>query len=168
MILKIKIFLFIHILKYVYGFGSISSKLIYAQSAHETGNFTSKVFEENNNLFGMRQAKVRKNFATGTNRGHATYKNLYDSVRDYFERQKNFRISSGNDAAFVDSTVSSNYAEDRKYKEKWLAMNTSVKLPFSSGLLVLLFFFLLVGLFLLRVQSLSSPKKSTIKKIKNA
>ncbi len=119
MLTKILIWVYIHFLKQWYGFSKISTKLIYAQAYHETGNFTSKVFKQNKNPFGMRQAKIRKNYATGTNLGHATFSSLFNSVRDYFERQKNFRIDKTSDAKYINSTVNSNYAEDKLYKQKW-------------------------------------------------
>jgi uncharacterized FlgJ-related protein len=54
-----------------------------AQAVHESGHFSSNVYLENNNLFGMKKPNVRKTTAVGENRGHATYKNWVDSVRDY-------------------------------------------------------------------------------------
>lgn len=140
----------IHIVKQLYGFGKISTNLIYAQSLHETGNFTSAVFKENKNLFGMRQAKRRKNFATGTNRNHATFKTHFDSIRDYFERQKNFRVNNTSDALFVETTLSTNYAEDTNYKQKWLATNSSLVSPVSTKTLIILFFSILSLIVLLR------------------
>jgi len=53
------------------GFTEEMSKLITAQAGFETGNFTSVIFKENNNLFGMKLPKVRKTTAIGENRGHA-------------------------------------------------------------------------------------------------
>lgn len=134
----------------MYGFANISTKLIFAQAVHETGNFTSAVFKENNNLFGMRQAKVRKNYATGTNRAHATFKNHFNSIRDYFERQKNFRIDNTNDTRFVETTVNSNYAEDANYKSKWIATVNTLKSPVDIKRLGLLFFSLIFILILAR------------------
>ena len=37
--------------------------IAYAQAMLESGNFTSKIFRENNNMFGMKQARVRINFS---------------------------------------------------------------------------------------------------------
>lgn len=57
--------------------------IVFAQAKQETGQFTSSVFKENNNLFGMKEAKVRINIARGTDRGHAYYHNWAESVMDY-------------------------------------------------------------------------------------
>ena len=67
-----------------------------AQAFWESKHFKSNVFKENNNLFGMKQPKQRKNVATGTNREHATYNNWVDSVRDYKLMQDELGYSSLN------------------------------------------------------------------------
>jgi uncharacterized FlgJ-related protein len=54
-----------------------------AQAKLETNNFRSKIFLENHNLFGMKQAKSRANMAKGTQYGHAYYNSWEDSVVDY-------------------------------------------------------------------------------------
>ena len=56
---------------------------VLSQARLETGNFTSDVFKENHNLFGMKVAGKRPTSATGTNRNHAQYRNWKDSVVDY-------------------------------------------------------------------------------------
>lgn len=117
MINKVSIYFMIWFAKMLYPkFLSVNTGIIYTQAKHETGDFESDILKENNNLFGMKQAKVRKNYATGTNRGHATYKSKWDSIRDYFERQKNFNIPTKN---YMVETVNSGYAEDQKYLDKW-------------------------------------------------
>ncbi len=67
-------------------------KIIIAQAMHESANFTSKIFVENNNCFGMKEAKVRPNLCTGTNRGHATYNTVEDGIIDYYLYMINRRI----------------------------------------------------------------------------
>lgn len=57
--------------------------IVLAQSILETGHFESKIFKENNNLFGMKEARVRLNLAKGTQHGHAYYDNWKESVMDY-------------------------------------------------------------------------------------
>jgi uncharacterized FlgJ-related protein len=59
------------------------AKYIFSQAAFETGNFASVIFKEQNNLFGMKLAKVRPTKATGEARGHAVFKSLSDSIADY-------------------------------------------------------------------------------------
>jgi uncharacterized FlgJ-related protein len=54
-----------------------------AQAKIESSDFRSAIFKENNNLFGMKQARVRINTAIGTNRSHAEYATWEDSVIDY-------------------------------------------------------------------------------------
>tara|TARA_Y100000356_G_scaffold58258_1_gene47234 strand:- start:1393 stop:1953 length:561 start_codon:yes stop_codon:yes gene_type:complete len=57
--------------------------IVLAQSILETGHYKSKIFKENNNLFGMKEARVRLNLAKGTQFGHAYYDNWTESVTDY-------------------------------------------------------------------------------------
>jgi len=54
-----------------------------AQAKLETNNFRSKIFLENHNLFGMKEAKTRANMARGTQYGHAYYNSWEESVMDY-------------------------------------------------------------------------------------
>ncbi len=54
-----------------------------SQAKLETGNFTSDIFKENHNLFGMKMAEKRPTSAIGINRGHAAYSNWKQSVIDY-------------------------------------------------------------------------------------
>ena len=56
---------------------------VLAQARLETGNFTSDIFKENHNLFGMKVAGKRPTSAVGVHRGHAQYRDWKDSVIDY-------------------------------------------------------------------------------------
>lgn len=56
---------------------------VIAQARLETGNFTSDIFKENHNLFGMKVAGKRPTSAIGVHRGHAQYRDWKDSVIDY-------------------------------------------------------------------------------------
>ncbi|MBC8054079.1 MAG: glucosaminidase domain-containing protein [Sphingobacteriaceae bacterium] len=56
---------------------------VLAQARLETGNFTSDIFKENHNLFGMKVAGKRPTSAVGIHRGHAQYRDWKDSVIDY-------------------------------------------------------------------------------------
>lgn len=129
--------------KFLYGFSQISTMVIYGQALHETGNLKSTIFKENKNLFGCKMPRVRKTYGQGTKRGHAYYKSHWDSIRDYFERQKYFKVDSSNDEAFIETTFTSGYAEDRAYVKAWKNMIATSKKPIGNLYLYLLFFFLL-------------------------
>lgn len=73
------------------GFSWRQAQFITAQAAHETGGFTSKIYQENNNCFGMKLALIRKTTATGEKNGHATYDNLEQCIKDYKIYYKNFK-----------------------------------------------------------------------------
>lgn len=143
--LRIKIYIMIYFAKLYYGFSKISTSVIYGQAWHETGNFKSKYFKENNNLFGMRQAKIRKNYATGSQYGFATFKSHFDSIRDYFLRQKNYKIDSRSDEGYMKSTFDSGYAVEKDYLIVWKNVVNTVKMPVSSLYYFFLFFFLLMS-----------------------
>ena len=57
--------------------------IVYAQAVLETGNFNSKIFTANHNLFGMKQARVRATTNLGSELGHAMYGHWRESVVDY-------------------------------------------------------------------------------------
>jgi hypothetical protein len=63
--------------------GIVHPDVALAQAKLESGYFKSKIFIENNNLFGMKLARQRNTTAVGQNRNHAKYNNWQDSVKDY-------------------------------------------------------------------------------------
>ena len=63
------------------GFTPITAQYITAQAAHETANFTSQVFRENNNIFGYKYVGQWR--AKGEKNGHADYKSIEESIQDY-------------------------------------------------------------------------------------
>lgn len=65
------------------GFTGELVKFIFSQAAFETGNFSSDILKENNNLFGMKLPRVRKTLATGENKGHATFASIEDCIKDF-------------------------------------------------------------------------------------
>lgn len=65
--------------------------MITAQAMHETGVFTSRLYKEQNNLFGMRHPTIRSTTSVGEEAGYARFANLEDSVKDlvlYFDEFK--------------------------------------------------------------------------------
>ena len=56
--------------------------LVLAQAILESGNYSSPVFKEGFNLFGLREAKARLTTSKGTHLNHAYYNNWKESVLD--------------------------------------------------------------------------------------
>ena len=88
--------------------------IVLAQSKLETGNFTSKIFKENSNLFGMREAKQRITTARGTENNHAYYHTWYESVLDFSFHQCKYLSGINNEDQYF-QYLSQNYAEDPNY-----------------------------------------------------
>jgi hypothetical protein len=75
---------------------------ILAQAKHETANFTSNVYKQTNNLFGMKRASKRPQLGTDSlitegNDGNPfrQYKSPGESVRDYVLYLRHFKVSTG-------------------------------------------------------------------------
>jgi len=76
---------------------------IFAQSQVETGEFSSRLFNEANNLFGMRCATVRKQNRIACLNNYAVFYSKEDSVKDYLSwlEYANFPTSVINANMFV-------------------------------------------------------------------
>ncbi len=61
-------------------------KVVMAQMVHETNWFTSRIYYENRNYFGMKYNT--RGYAIGKHRGHAKYSSYEDSILDYASWQK--------------------------------------------------------------------------------
>lgn len=87
--------------------------IVISQAKIETGNFKSKVFIENNNLFGMRFPGNRVTLAKGENLKHAVYDNWQESVIDYAIYQSTYlrKYSRSEYLKFLEL----NYAENKNY-----------------------------------------------------
>lgn len=57
---------------------------ILAQSILETGKFTSRIYDINHNLFGMKCPSKRPTLVQKQSFGHGAYLSDYDSIVDYF------------------------------------------------------------------------------------
>lgn len=88
--------------------------IVLGQAELETGNFTSKIFKENNNLFGMRQARQRCTTASGTDNNHAFYDSWKSSVVDYALFQSAFLRNIHTEDEYFEY-LRQNYAEDPQY-----------------------------------------------------
>ena len=92
------------------GFTIQQAKILTSQAAHETGNFTSAIFLNNNNLFGMKLPNSRQTTAIGQKDGFAYFENLEDSINDliiYLKSQSIVKFST------VDNYV--NQIKERNY-----------------------------------------------------
>jgi len=92
-----------------------------AQAKLETGNFTSKIFNENHNSFGQKEAKVRINLARGTQYGHAYYNSWEESVLDYAYWHSTYASKCKTEEQFF-QLLDRIYAEDKLYSKKLRAM----------------------------------------------
>ena len=88
-----------------------------AQAKLETGNFTSKIFNENHNSFGQKEAKVRINLAKGTQYGHAYYNNWEESILDYAFWYSTYASKCKSEEEFY-QLLDKVYAEDELYSKK--------------------------------------------------
>jgi hypothetical protein len=88
--------------------------IILAQSIQETGNFKSGIFKENNNLFGMKEAKMRATLAQGTSRGHAYYGSWKESLYDYAMYYNTYLRKIKTEDEYFEY-LRQNYAEDPEY-----------------------------------------------------
>ena len=73
-----------------------------AQCMLETGYFKSDIFLDNNNLFGMKHPRQRQTLSKGPNRGHASFDNWQDSVKDYKMWQDYNKLSNLSKDQYVD------------------------------------------------------------------
>jgi hypothetical protein len=88
-----------------------------AQSMIETGHFHSDIFIENNNLFGMKEAKSRITTAIGTNKNHAEYNTWRESIYDYAFYQSRYLGKIRSESEYY-QYLSASYAEDPTYVAK--------------------------------------------------
>ena len=103
-----------------------------AQSMIETGQWKSEIFFENNNLFGMREAKSRITTSIGTNLNHAEYNSWRESVYDYAFYQSRYLGSLKTESEYYQYLAAS-YAEDPEYvkKIKHIVENHNLKKLFN-------------------------------------
>jgi hypothetical protein len=88
--------------------------IIYAQAILETNNFKSKLFIENNNLFGMKEAKMRNTLALGTQNSYAYYNSWWESLLDFGFWYSSYARKCKTENEYYD-LLSKIYAEDPLY-----------------------------------------------------
>ncbi|MEX0595306.1 MAG: glucosaminidase domain-containing protein [Candidatus Paceibacterota bacterium] len=92
-------------------------KVVLAQAKLESSHFKSKVFLENNNLFGMKVASLRPTTAIGVNLNHAVYNNWRESVIDYALYQAAYLKNVKTEDEYY-QYLEAHYAEDINYIKK--------------------------------------------------
>lgn len=96
---------------------STVAKLIYAQAKHETGNFTSNVFKQANNLFGMKPSS--RGLHQGIYGAYAKYDNWEKSVIDMIAY---LRARGGHEnVQFMTPTEYAEWLKSKNYYEDTVA-----------------------------------------------
>lgn len=88
--------------------------IVIAQAMLETNNFNSRIFIENNNLFGMKVATIRPTTNKGEQHGHAFYENWRESVLDYALYSATYLKNIKTEDEYF-NYLSQYYAEDTNY-----------------------------------------------------
>lgn len=100
--------------------------IVLAQAKLESGHFKSHIFLENNNMFGMKEAKRRPTTNKGTQNGHAYFENWKDCVIDYAFYQAAYLNDLRTEEQYYQYLAAS-YAEDASYVVKVRQMANSLK-----------------------------------------
>lgn len=95
--------------------------IVLAQSILETGYWESRIYQENNNLFGMKQARARATTAKGTQLGHAYYDDWKESVTDYALYQAAYLNKLRTEKKYL-NYLDRNYAEAKNYDKNLIAI----------------------------------------------
>lgn len=88
--------------------------VVLKQAKIESGNFKSKVYLENNNMFGFKRAFKRANTQVDTNRGYAVYTSWKECVIDYALYQTYSAKNLSREEYII--FLGKHYAEDPNYK----------------------------------------------------
>ncbi|MCU0377387.1 MAG: glucosaminidase domain-containing protein [Bacteroidales bacterium] len=109
--------------------GVLYQDIVILQSRLETGYFTSDIFVNGNNLFGMKYPLRRPTVAMGIYKEHAQYAHWSDSVIDYAMWQKyylsrGYKLEGELDSDFYLVILRSiPYAEDPRYISKLVRLS---------------------------------------------
>lgn len=99
--------------------GIHSPEVVLAQARLESGNFSSVLCLEHNNLFGMKLPAVRQTSAVkGTDNGYAVYESWYDCVIDMALFQEWYRDRGRDMDNYFEFLQAIGYAEDHAYIHK--------------------------------------------------
>lgn len=92
--------------------------VIRAQIILETGNLTSDILINGNNLFGMKFPLYRETTAVGIYKNHASYQSYIHSIEDYRLWQQYFKFDTLKVTEdYVNCLVKHGYAKSENYKQ---------------------------------------------------
>ena len=114
---KIDPFKIIELKQYLVDLNVKFPDVVYAQAMLETNGFKSKIFKENNNLFGMKLATKRSSTNKGEQHGHAYYDTWRESVLDFALWQCRYLYNINTREEYL-RYLKANYAEDPNYIDK--------------------------------------------------
>lgn len=106
---------------------SYTARALYAQATHETGRFTSRIYREAKNMFGMRPAQKRTKFYVSilnSDTGqYAAYADVGDSLADRLDWDADWSMVNPRDGTeirrYMDAVQSKGYAKDPDYIKHW-------------------------------------------------
>jgi hypothetical protein len=102
--------------------------IVLLQAQLETGHYTSDIFLNGHNCFGMKYPERRPTVATGIYKDHARYRYWFDSVIDYglwqeYYISRGYRIEeSQDDSLYLVFLKCVRYAQDSRYVSKLVEM----------------------------------------------
>ena len=91
--------------------------IVYGQAVLETNNFKSRIFLENSNLFGMKEATQRITLSKGSQSSFAYYNDWMDSLYDYALYSALYLSKLSTEEEYY-NYLSQFYAEDPLYTNK--------------------------------------------------
>ena len=93
-------------------------EIVLTQAKLESANYSSKLYQNKNNLFGMKVAKNRETTGCGR-KGYQKYECWKDSVRDYIIWQEKIKFLNKDQYLLY---LSKHYSKDANYKNKIKSM----------------------------------------------
>lgn len=104
------------IYNYIYSIRIDHPSIVFSQAMLESNKCSSKIFKENNNLFGMRISGSRPSTAIGVKYGYAIYNSWKESIIDYALYQSAFIRNFSEEEYYI--RLKENYANDPEYIQK--------------------------------------------------
>lgn len=92
-------------------------EVVIKQAKIESGNFTSKIYQENNNMFGMKKVYNRPTTQVDTKNGYGVYESWQMCVIDYALYQSWVLGKKVTKEEYINK-LGKSYAEDPNYKSK--------------------------------------------------